>query len=92
MQRLGKLLLSSFSLLASLPLGATSESRTIPSEGEHREVSEAALAGAPSEAASTGTAPAAADCWIVDQWIEEIHGVPNLCTKWACSDGRTWTD
>ena len=32
------------------------------------------------------------DCQIVEQWVETIHGVPHLCSKWQCKDGRTWTD
>ncbi len=39
-----------------------------------------------------GPAPLAADCWIAGQWVETIHGDLHLCTKWECSDGRSWVD
>ncbi|MCI0587348.1 MAG: hypothetical protein L0323_10960 [Planctomycetes bacterium] len=45
----------------------------------------------PSGIASISGAPLE-DCEIVQQWVETIHGVPHLCTKWQCDDGRTWTD
>ncbi|MGH7150017.1 MAG: hypothetical protein ACREIU_04940 [Planctomycetota bacterium] len=39
-----------------------------------------------------GPEPRIGDCWIAAQWTETIHGVPHLCTKWECSDGRSWTE